>query len=1055
MLKALIAFCVRSRLPVLALTLGIGLFGVKAYLDTPVEAFPDVTNLQVNVIAQMPGLAPEEIERQVTVPLERVLNGTPGMVQMRSESLFGLSLIFLTFDDDVDPFKARTTVSERLASADLPDDADARLAPEATPLGKVYQFRVLSDRHTLTETRSEMEWSIARHLRQVPGVADVLSLGGFLKEFHVQVDPSRLLAHGLTLADVTQALERSNRNVGGGFLKQGDQELLIRGVGYLRGARDVQDIVLKSEDGTPVTVGDVARVVASHTPRRGSVSHDLDMDVTEGVVLLRRGENPSAVLEGVHAKVKELNERVLPQGMRIEPFYDRNTLVQHALGTVHHNLLHGAILVVAVAWLFLRSLRCSLIVASVIPLALLTAFIGLRMVGLPANLISMGAIDFGILVDGAVVLVENVLHEAAMRRPKRRKEMLGLILHSALDVARPTFFAMAIIIAALIPVFTLERVEGRIFRPLSLTYSFALVGALVFALTVIPALCALFLRPKDAEVKEPRLLGALRTSYTRAVTWLLPRKALVFGGMAALVLLTGVIGSRVGSEFLPELDEGDINIFVEMPASISLSRGAEVLLEVRRRILAFPEVKEVLVEQGRPEDGTDNESVNMGKTFVRFIPDDQWRKGWDKERIIREMRASLLEIPGVSFNFSQPIKDSVEEAISGVRGKVVLKIFGTDLAAMRSTLEQAVVSLQKVEGVVDLGLYRDSSVPQLQVVLDRPALARAGIDVSTAQDLVETALSGKVVTELWEQERPVAVRAILAGTEREDEARIGDILVPTASGGHVPLREVAKLEKALGRASINREANSRTLALKFNVEGRDMGSTIQEAMATVEKEVKIPEGTFIKWGGEFENQQRALGRLAVIVPVSFLVVFALLYAALGSVRSAGTVLAGAPFAMCGGVLALAITGVPLSVSAAVGFITLLGQVCLASLLVVSAVDERRRAGEPLEIALPQGAASRFRAVLMTAMLAMLGLFPAALSTGAGSETQRPFAIVIIGGLVTAVLVSLFALPAFYSVIVGKHSASDETPDDDELDADVKSLGDNNTAEAGKVGAVAA
>jgi cobalt-zinc-cadmium resistance protein CzcA len=742
--------------------------------------------------------------------------------------------------------------------------------------------------------------------------------------------------------------------------------------------------------------------------------------------------------------------------MRIEPFYDRNVLVGQTLSTVHHNLLHGALLVVAVAWLFLRSMRCSLIVASVIPLALLTAFIGLRMVGLPANLISMGAIDFGILVDGAVVLVENVLHEAGVKRPRKRREMLGLIIHSALDVARPTFFAMAIIIAALIPVFTLERVEGRIFRPLSLTYSFALVGALVFALTVVPALCALLLRPKDAEVKEPRLLVTLRESYARAVTWLMPRRALVFGAMAALVVLTGVVGSRVGSEFLPELDEGDINVFVEMPASISLAKGADILLEVRKRLLDFPEVKEVLVEQGRPEDGTDNESVNMGKTFVRFTPSETWREGWDKERLVREMRASLLEIPGVSFNFSQPIKDSVEEAISGVRGKVVLKVFGTDLEAMRGTLERAVTALQGVEGVVDLGLYRDSSVPQLQVVLDRQALARAGVDVSTAQDLVETALGGKVVTELWEQERPVPVRVLLPGTEKEDESRIGDILVPTAGGGHVPLREVARLEKALGRASINREANSRTLALKFNVEGRDMGSTIQEAMATVEREVTIPEGMFLKWGGEFENQERALGRLAVIVPLSFLVVFALLYAALGSMRSAGAVLAGAPFAMCGGVLALALTGIPLSVSAAVGFITLLGQVCLASLLVVSAVDDRRKLGEALETALPRGAASRFRAVLMTALLAMLGLMPAALSSGAGSETQRPFAIVIIGGLVTAVLVSLFALPAFYSVIVGNrgpHAASEE--EEEAEDPGLTHVVPGSGHEAGKPEGVAA
>lgn len=1030
MLRALIESCVRRRIPVILITLAIGLYGVKAYMDTPVEAFPDVTNLQVNVIAQFPGLAPEEIERQVTVPIERVLNGTPMMMQMRSESLFGLSLISLTFDDAADPFKARTVVSERLASADLPDGADVRLAPEATPLGEIYQFRVLSDRHTLAETRSEMEWNIARLMRQVPGVADVLSFGGFLKELHIQVDPSRLLAHDLTLAQVTEALERSNRNVGGGFLKHGDQELLIRGVGYLRSPRDIQDIVLKSEDGTPVTVGDVARVVASHTPRRGTVGHDLSMDVAEGVVLLRRGENPSAVLEGVHAKVRELNERVLPKGMRIEPFYDRSMLVGQTLSTVHHNLLHGALLVVAVVWLFLRSLRCSLIVASVIPLALLTAFIGLKALGLPANLISMGAIDFGILVDGAVVLVENVLHVAGARRPKGRKEMLGLILHSALDVARPTFFAMAIIIAALLPVFTLERVEGRIFRPLSLTYGFALIGALVFALTVVPALCALLLRPQDAEVREPKLLVTMRAAYARAVQALLGRRRRVFACLGALVLGTAVASTQVGSEFLPELDEGDILIFVEMPPSISLEKGADILLEVRKRALAFPEVLETLSEQGRPEDGTDNEGVNMSETFVRLRPTEAWRPGWDKERLVREMRASLSEIPGVGFNFSQPIKDNVEEAVSGVRGKVVLKVFGTDLEVMRGTLEAAIASLQKVEGVVDLGLYRDSDVPQLQVVLDRPALARAGIDVTTAQDVVETALSGRVVTELWEQERPVPVRVKFAPSEGENEERIGNILVPTVSGGHVPLREVSRIEKAIGRANINREANSRMLALKFNVEGRDLGSSIQEAMERVGHDVTVPDGNFLVWGGEFENQQRALGRLAVIVPISFVVVFALLYAALGSLRSATSVLAVAPFAMCGGVFALALSGIPLSVSAAVGFITLLGQVCLASLLVVSAVDERRRAGEALASALPSGAASRFRAVLMTAMLAMLGLMPAALSQGVGSETQRPFAVVIIGGLVTTVLVTLFALPALYSVLASKTSGTTAEPEED-------------------------
>lgn len=1017
MLHALIDLCIRRRLAVVAVVLGISIYGIKAYLDTPVEAFPDVTNIQVNIIAQMPGLAPEEIERQVTVPLERALNGTPSMILMRSESLFGLSLISLVFDDDADSFRSRALVSERLMAADVAEGAEVKLAPDATPLGEIYQFRVISDRHTLTQTRSELEWTIARILKQVPGVADVVSFGGFLKELHVEVDPARLLAHDLTLADVTEALEKSNRNVGGGFLKHGDQELVIRGVGYLRSARDVQDIVLRSKDGTPVTIGDVARIVASHTPRRGSVGFNLEPNVAEGFALLRRGENPSAVLAGIHAKVQELNDKILPQGMRIKPFYDRSSLVEHTLSTVHHNLLHGALLVVGVIWLFLRSLRCSLIVASIIPLALLTAFIGLRLIHLPANLISMGAIDFGILVDGAVVLVENVLHEAGQQKPKTKNEMLGLVLHSALDVARPTFFAMAIIIAALIPVFTLERVEGRIFKPLSLTYSFALLGSLVFALTVVPALCAVFLRPKDSADREPKLLLALRERYRAAVDWLLAKRIVVLAGIACLALAAGLIGSRLGSEFLPELDEGDFIVFVEMPPSVSLEKGIDILQEVRKRILTFPEVLETLSEHGRPEDGTDNEGVNMSETFVRLKPTEKWRSGWDKERLIKAMRTSLSEIPGVSFNFSQPIKDNVEEAVSGVRGKVVLKAFGTDLLLMRATLEKCIASLQKIPGIVDLGLYRDASVPQLQVILDRPALARAGISVSSAQDVVETALAGRVATEFWEKQRPVPVRVLFPVTEREDEGRIGAIQVPTMGTSRVPLREIARIETAVGRANINREANSRVLALKFNVEGRDMGSVIKEAMAIVGREVKTPEGQFLVWGGEFENQERALARLAVVVPLSFLVVFALLYWALGSARSAATVLLVAPFAMTGGVFSLAIAGVPFSVSAAVGFITLLGQVCLASLLVLSAIDARIAKGVPPWQAIIEGTGERMRAVLLTALLAILGLLPMAISREIGSETQRPFAVVIIGGLATALLVTLLALPVVYALLL--------------------------------------
>jgi cobalt-zinc-cadmium resistance protein CzcA len=935
------------------------------------------------------------------------------MIQMRSESLFGLSLIWLTFEDGADGYRARNIVTEKLQEADLPAGVQPSLAPDDTPLGEIYQYHLVSDRHTPEQIRSEQEWNVSRLLRQVGGVADVVSFGGFLKEIHVLVDPSRLIAHGLTLQDLSDAVARSNQNVGGGFLKHGDQELVIRGVGYLRDPHEIAETVLKNEGGTPVTVGDVATLVVSHMPRRGNVGYDDRIDVTEGFVLLRRGENPSTVLDGVHAKVDELNDHILPTGMKLEPFYDRTTLVGLTLKTVHHSLLFGALLVASVVWMFLRSVRCSLIVASVIPLALLSAFIGLRWLGLPANLISMGAIDFGILVDGAVVLVENVLHEAAATKPGTRRAMLDLVSRSAFDVATPTFYAMAIIIAALIPVFTLERIEGRIFHPLAMTYSFALAGALVFALTAVPALCALLLRPQDGAHGEPGFVVRLRALYARALAYT-QRRRLATGVVAIALLTAGLVAqSRLGSEFLPELDEGDLVIFVEMPPSVSLETGGTILTDVRKRLLTFPEVIEVMSEQGRPEDGTDDEGVNMSETFVHLKPHDAWRRGFDKDRLVEEMRASLTQIPGVSFNFSQPIKDNVEEAISGVRGKVVLKIFGPDLEAMRETLEKCKTTLASIPGIVDLELYRDATVPQLRLVLDRPALARAGITVGAAQDVVETSLQGRVVTALWEGERPVPVRVLFPFTERDDPEAIGSIPVPAAGGGRIPLHELASITMDTGRACINREANSRVLALKFNVEGRDMGSVVAEAREAVARAVKPPEGHYFVWGGEFENQARAMRRLAMIVPVSLLAVFSLLYMALQSARSAAAVLAIAPFAMTGGAFALLLGRIDVSVSAAVGFIALLGQVSLSALLVISAIDGRRRAGEPLDAAIVSGSVARLRAVLMTALLAILGLTPMAASRGVGSEIQRPFALVIIGGLFTSIAVVLFLLPLVY------------------------------------------
>jgi len=1028
MLEKLIEACVHRRVATIFAVLVVAAVGVRAYLNTPIEAFPDVTNAQVTVIAQMPGYAPEEVERSVTVPLERVLNGTPRMMQLRSESLFGLALITLTFDDDADPFTSRMHVAQRMASADLPEGVTPMLAPEATPLGEVYQFRVVSDRHDLYQTRAELQWTISRVLKQVPGVADVVSFGGYLKEVHVRPYPDRMRAHGITLAEIGEALSKTNINVGGGFVRHGDQELTARGMGYINTVEDIRRTVLKARDGTPVMVGDVAEIAQSNTPRRGAVGWNEQKEAVEGFVLMRRGENPSLVLDGVHAKIKELNERILPKGMRIEPFYDRTLLVGNTLHTVHNNLLHGFILVVAVAWLFFRSITGSLIVAVVIPLALLGAFIGLYALKLPANLISMGAIDFGILVDGAVVLVENVLHTVQHERPQKRSDMLRLVIRAAEQVARPTLYAMLIIIAALVPVFTLEQVEGRIFRPLALTYSFALVAALVLALTLVPALCAVgFSRGKV--VTEPRWLEKARVRYGRSLARLLGKRRLIVGLAAAFLAITVVVGARMGTEFLPELDEGDFVVFVEMPPSIAQEAAQTMLVEVRRRILTFPEVLQVLSENGRPEDGTDNENPNMSETFVRLKPHGQWRPGYDKDRLIDEMRELVKEIPGVRYNFSQPIKDNVEEAVAGVRGKIVLKVFGTETREMRDALEKARLRIASVAGVVDLGLYRDATVPQLQIRLDREALARAGIAVAAANDFIGTALAGKVVTTFWEGERPVPVRLVLPIAARENDEAIGELAVPRPGGGSVPLRDLASITVANGAANIYRESNSRYLALKFNVEGRDLGSVVNDAIATVAAGVKLPDGYYFTWGGEFENQARAIKRLEIIVPAALAAVLALLYGAVQSGRAALAILLAAPFALTGGVFALKLGGMPLSVSAVVGFIALLGQVSLLGLLLVSAIEAKRRAGANLDAAVIEGSVEKLRAVLMAALLALFGLLPMALSSGVGSETQRPFALVIVGGMVTTLVITLVVLPAVYYMTAAERYITPEQEDE--------------------------
>lgn len=1033
MLRKIIEGSVQHRILAILITLIIAAIGVFSFMKTPIEAFPDVTNLQVNVIAQAPGLAPEEMELQVTVPLERALNGIPGATLMRSESLFGLSMIWIVFDDHADGFKSRTYVMERLLEVDLPDNVNVELAPDYTPLGKILYYRLHADHLTPTDLRTLQETTIERSLRQVQGVADVISVGGYLKEVHVEIIPELLHGHGLSLLDVIERLERSNRNAGGGFMIHGDQEFVIRSIGRIEDAEDIRSVVLHVDKGATVTVGDVANVYQSYTPRRGVVSADYDDEIVQGIVLMRRGENPNVLLDKLRERIDSLNARGLPEGVELEILYDRGEMVARTLNTVYSNLFHGAVLVIAVCWLFLRILRGSMIVAVVIPLSLVTAFIGLYQLGLPANLISMGAIDFGIIVDGAVVLIENVQKQLRLRRPKDRASLAKVVSAATLEVARPTFFAMSIIIAAMLPIFSLESVEGRIFRPLALTYVFAMIGALIASLTIVPALAAVLLKPSDAEIEDFGFVLWLQARYASALRWVSTRRWLLAIALLLLSVATVIQTSRLGSEFLPELDEGDIYIFAEAPPSISLQSAAERFSEVRNTLMSFPEVMHVLSEQGRPEDGTDNEGVNLTKLFVRLHPTEEWTTGRSKAELVDAMRAVLTQFPGIAFNFSQPIKDSVEEAVSGVRGQVVLKVQGRDFTQMRELLLKSVDVLAEIEGVTDLGLYRDTIVPQLQVQLDRGALARHGILVEDAQTVVATTLTGTVATSFFEEEFQVPIRVRTPLADREDEAAVGNILVPAPNGMFVPLRELADLGMSNGRSTIPREQNVRYLALKFNIEGRDTGSVIAEAMEAVDAQIEVPSGLTLQWGGEFENQRRAMARLQVVVPIALLIVLLLLIAAMRSIPIASIVMLVLPFCLAGGMFGLGIVNEELSVSAAIGFIALIGQTSLLGLIMLSHLtdDPRTAPGRGSRAMVPQVAAEKLRALMMAALLTSLGLAPMAVSTAMGSETQRPFAVVIVFGMMTTLSVTLFIMPLLYSAWVfrkdGASKASSATP----------------------------
>lgn len=997
----------------LILALFVG-FGVLAFQNLPIEAFPDVTDVQVPIITLFPGHAPEEVEKQVTVPIELALAGVPHAIRVFSHTQFGLSFIYVTFDEQIDHYLARQLILERVHTADLPEGVQPELGPLTSPVGEIYRVQIKSDSLSPMELRSLQDWVVSRQLKMVPGVADVVSRGGFVKQYQVVPDATRMRSVGVSFKQLFESLHNGNANAGGGFIERGEQQFTIRGIGLLRSKSDIENVVVAAHKGTPVLVRDVATVEIGSVPRQGLVSRDDQDDIVTGIILMRKGENPSVVLEGVKQQIEALNQSVLPKGVSIEPYYDRAWLITRTLKTVFTNLLEGALLVAVVLFIFLGNLRSALVVAVIIPLALLATFIGLSIKGIPANLLSLGAMDFGIIVDGAVIVVENIFRRLAHHKqetPSSFKEAIG---EATLQVGRPTFFSMLIIILAHLPIFALQRHEGRIFAPMAYTVVSALIGSLIFSLTLVPVL-SYFLFRKHVPEHETPLVRFMKRLYEPSLRMALRmRKTVVASALAGLVASFLAI-PFLGTEFLPELNEGTIWVNFTLAPGISLSEVQNTIRRAKTALRKFPEVRSVVAQAGRPEDGTDPKPINMVEVFVDVHPQETWSRTISKEDLIQQMEAELDAIPGVRPTFTQPIRDNVLESISQIDGQIVIKLFGEDGLVLRNKSNEVLREIAEVAGVARAFVDRAGVVPQLNIDIDRAKAARYGLNVNDIDDVIETALGGRQATEIWEGERryPVVVR--LPEAERRDPALLRTLLLDTPDGSHVPLEQVADIGEHEGAMNISREAGRKVASIGVFIRGRDMGSIVTDMQEKVAKKIQLPKGYYMEWGGEFENQQRAMKRLAFILPISIILIFVLLFQAFNSVKGAVLILSNVPLAFIGGVFALLFMGIHLSVSAAIGFIALFGQAVLNGVVMVSCFNELRAGGLSTEAAVFQGAMERLRTVLMTSLLAMLGLLPMALSKGIGSEVQRPLAVVIIGGLISATFLTLIVLPVLYTM----------------------------------------
>jgi heavy metal efflux system protein len=1021
MLTRFIDFVLRQWVFVFVLILALMAFGYRALNNLPIEAFPDVQDVQVQIVTQYTGQAPEEVERTVTLPIEREMSGVPHQTQLRSVTITGLSVVTLTFEDGTDDYFARQQVLEKLQNVTLPNGIQPSLAPLTTAVGEIYRYVVEAPKGmSQNEIRALQDWVIRPGLRIVPGVADVVSFGGTVKEYQVQVDPYALKRYGLSIDQVNQALVNNSANVGGGFVKRGDEALVVRGVGLFNSLDDIAHVMLNAKNGRTVLISDVAEVTLGSRPRSGVVAYNSNDSVVEGIVQMVKGGNAKKVIEALKVRIDQVNAQ-LPKGVKVHPIYDRTELINHTVHTVAENLLVGAALVMAILIVFLKDWRAALVVAAVIPLALLFAFIMLDAKGVPANLISLGAVDFGIIIDSAVVLVEALMVRLAMKGSTPVEHVftwrLKTLKQTVVDLGHPILFAKAIIIVAFIPIFTFQRVEGKIFSPVALTLSFAMLGAILLTMTFVPALLELIMRRHSLEEKHSAWMDALQERYKKLLAWAKSQYWLVMACSVGALVLTLGIAPMLGSEFLPKLDEGNIWLTITLPTSSALDKTKDIERQVRAILQSYPEVKSVISHVGRPDDGTDPKGPNNMEILADLTPHDTWRFG-DKEDLIEDMSNKIKKIPGVPTNFSQVIQDNVEESLSGVKGEIAIKIFGPDLEILKEKSEQVASILRGIRGSADVDAVKISGQTELDIVVDRSKIARLGVSVADVNMAIQTALAGSAANTFYEGDRRFDITLRIKKEYRESVDAIANLQVNLPNGaGTIPLDEVADIRIRQGAARISREAGGRNASVKANLLGRDQGSFVAEAQEKVKQQVHLPEGYSMTWGGQFENQQRAVKRLMVIVPITVLLIFSLLFWAFRSVRKASLVLLIVPFTFIGGIVGLAITGLHFSVSAAVGFIAVAGISVQNGVIMVEQMVELSKHETSHTICAVEGAVSRLRPILMTALMAGLGLLPAALSHGIGSETQRPFAIVIVGGIISATLFTLLLLPLAYPYFV--------------------------------------